>query len=37
MTTKILKNGQEVTVDCTQGLGGKILMEKFHLKLKDII
>jgi len=32
--TKILKNGQEVTVDCTQGLGGKIFDGKVPFKIK---
>jgi pyruvate,water dikinase len=33
--TKILKNGQEVTVDCTQGLDGKIFDGKVHFKIKE--
>lgn len=32
--TKILKNGQEVTVDCTQGLDGKIFDGKVPFKIK---
>ncbi len=32
--TEILKNGQEVTVDCTQGLNGKILGGKISFKIK---
>jgi len=32
--TKILKNGQEVTVDCTQGLDGKIFDGKIPFKIK---
>ena len=33
--TKILKNGQEVTVDCTQGLDGKIFDGKISFKIKE--
>jgi len=33
--TKILKNGQEVTVDCTQGLDGKIFDGKVPFKIKE--
>jgi pyruvate,water dikinase len=33
--TKILKNGQEVTVDCTQGLDGKIFHGKVPFKIKE--
>ena len=33
--TKILKNGQEITVDCTQGLNGKIFDGKVTFKIKE--
>jgi len=33
--TKILKNGQEVTVDCTKGLDGKIFDGKVPFKIKE--
>ena len=33
--TKILKNGQEITVDCTQGLNGKIFDGKVPFKIKE--
>ncbi len=33
--TKILKNGQDVTVDCTQGLDGKIFDGKVPFKIKE--
>ncbi len=33
--TKILKNRQEVTVDCTQGLNGKIFDGKISFKIKE--
>ena len=33
--TKMLKNGQEVTVDCTQGLDGKIFDGKVPFKIKE--
>ena len=32
--TKILKNGETVTVDCTQGLNGKIFRGKVSFKIK---
>ncbi|MBZ9572770.1 phosphoenolpyruvate synthase [Patescibacteria group bacterium] len=32
--TKILKNGQNVTVDCTQGLNGRIYLGKVPFKIK---
>ena len=32
--TKILKNGQEITVDCTKGLDGKIFDGKVPFKIK---
>ncbi|HZI95821.1 MAG TPA: phosphoenolpyruvate synthase [Candidatus Paceibacterota bacterium] len=33
--TKILKDGQEVTVDCTRGLDGKIFDGKVSFKIKE--
>ena len=33
--TKILKDGQEITVDCTQGLNGKIFDGKVTFKIKE--
>jgi len=33
--TKILKNNQEVTVDCTQGLDGRIFSGKIPFKIKE--
>ncbi len=33
--TKILKNGQEITVDCTKGLDGKIFDGKVPFKIKE--
>ena len=32
--TKILKTGQEVTIDCTQGLNGRIYLGKVPFKIK---
>jgi pyruvate,water dikinase len=32
--TKVLKNGQEITVDCTSGAEGKIFLNKIPFKMK---
>lgn len=34
LATKILKNGQEITIDCTQGMGGRIYLGKIPYELK---
>jgi len=35
--SKILKTGQVVTVDCTQGLNGRCLKARYHLISKNTI
>jgi len=36
LATQILKTGQEVTVDCTQGLAGRIFLGRITFKVKRI-